>query len=109
MGLDSLMCTAYVMSIAYNVHQLPGSGLMFFVRWLPTFLGFPVGGWLVVQTFGSANGPVTAALAGLMAGAVIGTAQWLALRPRGVGPRGGIHTGVSLAAGRALRAVLNGA
>jgi hypothetical protein len=82
---------------------------MFFVRWLPTFLGFPVGGWLAVQTFGSANGPITAALAGLMAGAVIGTAQWLALRSRGVGPRWVIHTAVGVTAGSAIAAVLTGA
>src|ERR687891_564485 len=109
MGLDSLMCTAYVTAIAYYVHQLPGVVPMFFVRWLPTVLGFPVGGWLAVQTVGSVDGPLTAALAGLIAGAVIGTAQWLALRQRRVGPRWMIHTAVGMAAGSAIAAVVTDA
>jgi hypothetical protein len=82
---------------------------MFFVRWLPTFLGFPAGGFLAIQTVGSVEGPVTAALGGLVAGAVIGTAQWLALRSRGVGPRWAIHTAVGMAAGSAIAATLTGA
>jgi hypothetical protein len=52
---------------------------MSFLRWAPTFLGFPVGGWLAFQVAGSITGPLTAALAGVIAGAVIGGAQWLAL------------------------------
>ena len=82
---------------------------MFFVRWLPTVLGFPVGGWLAVQTVGSVDGPLTAALAGLIAGAVIGTAQWLALRQRRVGLRWMIHTAVGMAAGSAIAAVVTDA
>jgi hypothetical protein len=82
---------------------------MFFVRWLPTFLGFPAGGFLAVQAVGTADGPITAAAAGLLAGAVIGTAQWLALRSRGVGPRWVIHTAVGMAAGSAIAAALTGA
>jgi hypothetical protein len=49
-----------------------------FKRWLPTFLGFPIGGLLAIQTVGSVTGPVTAAAAGLLAGAAIGRAQALA-------------------------------
>jgi hypothetical protein len=52
---------------------------MSFLRWAPTFLGVPVGGWLAFQVAGSITGPLTAALAGVIAGAVIGGAQWLAL------------------------------
>ena len=53
---------------------------MSFKRWLPTFLGFPLGGLLAIQTVGSIHSPLSAAVAGALAGAVIGGAQWLALR-----------------------------
>jgi hypothetical protein len=82
---------------------------MFFVRWLPTVLAFPVGGYLAIQTVGSVEGPVTAALGGLLAGAVIGIAQWLALRSHGLGLRWAIHTAAGMAGGSALAAVLTGA
>lgn len=55
---------------------------MSFLRWTPTLLGFPIGGWLAVQLAGSATDPLNAALAGAIAGAVIGGAQWLALGRR---------------------------
>src|SRR4029453_1978235 len=54
---------------------------MSFLRWTPSFLGFPLGGWLAFQLVGPANSPLAAALAGSVAGILIGTAQWLALRP----------------------------
>jgi hypothetical protein len=82
---------------------------MLIMRWLPTFLGFPLGGWLAVLTVGSIDGPVTAALAGVLAGAVIGAAQWLALPSRGIGLRWVIHTAVGMAAGSALAAAVTGA
>jgi hypothetical protein len=55
---------------------------MSFLRWTPTLLGFPIGGWLAVQIAGPATDPLAAALAGAIAGAVIGGAQWLALGRR---------------------------
>ena len=33
-------------------------------RWLPTFLAFPIGGYLAYATVGSVGGPGTAAAAG---------------------------------------------
>lgn len=54
---------------------------MSFLRWTPSFLGYPIGGWLAFQLVGSASSPLTAALAGAVAGTLIGAAQWLALRP----------------------------
>ena len=54
---------------------------MSFLRWTPSFLGFPLGGWLAFQLVGSANSPQTAAVTGAIAGTLIGAAQWLALRP----------------------------
>jgi hypothetical protein len=79
---------------------------MRFVRWIPTFLGFPIGGLLAVQTVGSIDGPVSGAIAGALAGAVIGTTQWLALRPTGIGAQWIAATTVALAAGTALAAAI---
>ena len=73
-------------------------------RWLPTFLAFPLGGLLAFETVGSATGPATAAAGGLLAGAVIGVGQWLALRNHGVDGRWPLVTAAAMAAGSALAA-----
>jgi hypothetical protein len=54
---------------------------MSFLRWTLSFLGFPLGGWLAFLIFGSADSPLAAALAGAVAGTIVGAAQWFALRP----------------------------
>lgn len=82
---------------------------MTFTRWIPTFLAFPIGGLLAIETIGSLDGPVSAAAGGLLAGAVIGTGQWLALRARGMGRRWIAHTAVAMSAGTGVAAVLTGA
>jgi hypothetical protein len=81
---------------------------MSFLRWAPTFLGFPVGGWLAFQVAGSITGPLTGALAGVIAGAVIGGAQWLALGPV-VGWRWLAATVLGTGVGSSLAAVATGA
>lgn len=78
-------------------------------RWLPTFLAFPLGGLIVVQALGSLDGPLAAAAGGAIAGAVIGTGQWLALRPRGTRPHWILATSGAMAAGSFLAALLTGA
>ena len=75
-------------------------------RWLPTFLAFPAGGFLAMLTIGSLDGPVSAAAGGLLAGAVIGAGQWLALRTT---KRWIPYTAVAMAAGTAVAAVVTGA
>jgi hypothetical protein len=82
---------------------------MTFKRWLPTFLGFPLGGLLAIQTVGSLDSPLKAAAGGLVAGAAIGAVQWLALRPSGIGRRWIGFTAAAMAAGSALSVALNGA
>jgi hypothetical protein len=82
---------------------------VFLVRWLPTVIAFPIGGELAILTVGSLDGPLTAALGGLLAGAVIGAIQWLALRSRGIGPRWAVAPALGMAVGSALAAILNGA
>jgi hypothetical protein len=82
---------------------------MTFTRWLPTFLGFGLGGLLAFETVGSLHDPLSAAAGGLLAGAVIGAGQWLALRSRGIGRRWIGYTSAAMAAGTALGALLTGA
>jgi hypothetical protein len=79
---------------------------MTFKRWLPTFLAFPIGGLLAFETVGSVTNAGTAAAAGLLAGAVIGTGQWLALRDHGIDRRWPLVTATAMAAGSALAAVV---
>jgi len=81
---------------------------MTFKRWLPTFLAFPIGGYIAIETVGSADGPLPAALGGLIVGAVIGAAQWLALRSGGAGRRWIGRTTAATAAGAALSAAITG-
>ena len=78
-------------------------------RWLPTFLAFPLGGLLAFETVGSATGPATAAAGGLLAGAVIGVGQWLALRNEGIDRRWPLVTAAAMTAGSALAAAATGA
>jgi hypothetical protein len=82
---------------------------MNFKRWLPTFLGFPIGGYIATQIVGSLHDPVSAAAGGLVAGAIIGGGQWLALRSRGMTRRWVGYTAAAMAAGSALAATLTGA
>ncbi len=78
-------------------------------RWLPTFLAFPIGGLLAFETVGSATGPASAAAGGLLAGAVIGAGQWLALRDEGIDRRWPLFTAAAMTAGSALAAAVTGA
>ncbi|WP_426560914.1 hypothetical protein ACPPVT_13105 [Angustibacter sp. McL0619] len=81
---------------------------MSWFRWLPTLLGFPLGGLLAIHTAGSVGGPVSGALAGLVAGAVLGVVQWLALRGLGIGLVWVLATAVGTSVGAALAAALTG-
>jgi hypothetical protein len=81
---------------------------MTFKHWLPTFLAFPAGG-LLAEAVGGVHGPASAAAGGLLAGAVIGAGQWLALRGEGVSQRWIGRTAVAIAAGSAVAAAVTGA
>jgi hypothetical protein len=52
----------------------------FWLTWFVAFIGFPIGGTLAKLLVGPVNNPATAALAGAITGAALGTAQWLVLR-----------------------------
>jgi hypothetical protein len=76
-------------------------------RWLPTFLAFPLGGFLAMGVVGSLHDPLSGAAGGLLAGAVIGAAQAVALRTnvfRWAGTKA-----AAMAAGTALAAAITGA
>ena len=80
-----------------------------FLRWLPTFLAFPIGGLLAIETIGSLDNAATAAAGGLLVGAIVGLAQWLALRSHGIGPQWVAYTAGAMAVGAAISAALTGA
>ena len=82
---------------------------MTFKHWLPTFLAFPLGGLLAIETLGSLDDPVAGAAGGLLAGVVIGAGQWLALRSRGISRRWIAYTAAGMAGGTALAAAVTGA
>jgi|GEM_PF-1670695 len=52
---------------------------MFFLRWIPTFLAFSLGELIASAVVGAGSNPLTALATGAVVGAVVGTAQWLAL------------------------------
>ena len=80
-----------------------------FLRWLASFLGFPLGSLLAVTLAGSITDPLRGALAGLLAGSVIGLAQWLALRPAGLSILWVGATASAVALGSAIAAAITGA
>ena len=81
---------------------------MSFIRWAPTILSFPIGGWVATTLVGPANGPLAAALAGAIAGAAIGAAQWWALGRR-VDWTWLLGSILGMAVGSAVSAALTGA
>jgi len=60
----------------------PRGGRWFWPAWGAAFLGFPIGGAAATALAGPIETVGAAALAGAVAGGVIGGAQWLALRRR---------------------------
>lgn len=51
------------------------------LRWIPTFLAFPLGGLLATLAFGPIRDPLAAAVSGANVGLLLGLAQWWALKP----------------------------
>ena len=73
---------------------------MFYVRWAVTVVAFPIGGLLVSLILGNIITIPSAAIAGLIAGSVVGLAQWIAIR-RFVGWQWIVGTAVGFALGAA--------
>ena len=77
------------------------------MRWLASFVGFPLGGLAAMVLVGPVDSPTTAVLGGLVTGTVLGAVQAWALRPvLGSGGRTAASwtaaTATGLAAGLAL-------
>ena len=69
------------------------------LRWMPTFLGFPAGGF-VAEVVGRIDGVAPAIAGGAITGAILGLAQWLGMRRTGPDPiRWIIATAVGFAIG----------
>lgn len=80
------------------------SGAKTALLWMPTFLGFPIGG-LVAQVVGRVDSPGPAIAGGAITGAVLGFAQWLGMRRTGPSPIAWvISTAVGFAVGLGLGA-----
>lgn len=79
------------------------------IRWIPTFLAFPLAGLVTVATVGPLTSPVAGALGGLLAGAIVGGGQWLALRGLGVGRAWWVATALATSLGTALGVALTDA
>ena len=80
------------------------------LTWMATSLGFPFGGVLALSLTGPMDDVVSAALGGLLAGAVVGAAQWLMLRHYlGIDAAWVVATASGLALGNAVGVVLTGA
>jgi hypothetical protein len=86
------------------------AGWRFFLWWMLTFLGFPLGGLLALVLVGSVEGVVSGALGGALAGAVIGAAQWSVLRRyMRVGPEWILATALGVAISDGVGVLLTGA
>ena len=72
------------------------------LAWLATLLAFPIAGLAARAVAGPVNQLWRATLAGAVSGAVIGAAQWLALRRIGVDARWIVATAAGLAVGLGL-------
>ena len=75
-------------------------------RWLLTALAFPPAGYIAHLVAGPVDSVPAAVLNGVIAGAVIGAAQWALLRHRDVSPIWIAATSVGLGAGLAVGAAL---
>ena len=75
---------------------------------MPTFLGFPAGGF-VAEVAGRVNSPGPAIVGGAITGAILGFAQWLGMRRTGPSPVAWIiATAVGFAVGLGLGAAAAG-
>ncbi len=85
----------------------PATAKGLWLRWLPTFLGFIAGGAIAIAVTGPVTSLTAALGGGAIAGAILGVAQWLALRGRLPRlewwiPATAVGQAVGLAAGAAL-------
>lgn len=73
---------------------------MSYIRWAATIFAFPIGGWFAALIVGGPNSILSASLAALIAGTVVGVAQWAAIG-RHVSWRWALGTAAGFAVGAA--------
>lgn len=79
------------------------------LRWLPTFVGYPLGGLAAKLIVGPVDALGSAIAGGAITGVVLGAVQWIGLRRSGIGPEAWVAaTAVGLAAGLGLGAAAVG-
>ena len=79
------------------------------LRWLPTFVGYPLGGLAAKLIVGPVDALGPAIAGGAITGLVLGSVQWIGLRRSGIVPEAWIAaTAVGLAAGLGLGAAAVG-
>lgn len=84
-----------------------GSGTRRALRWLVTFVGFPLGGLLAELMTGPVDAPLAALAGGALTGVTLGSAQAWALRRDGIRPVPWIvATGAGLAVGLGIGAAV---
>src|SRR4051794_20231361 len=92
------------MHLRDRTHVTSQTGLRRGLRWLVTFVGFPLGG-LVAELVGPVDAPMAAIAGGALTGLTIGAVQAWALRPDGISPGPWIGaTTVGLAVGLGIGA-----
>jgi hypothetical protein len=70
------------------------------LRWMPTFLGYPVGGYAAHLIVGPVDSVAPAIVGGTITGAILGFAQWLGMFNTGPSPaRWVVATAAGFAAG----------
>jgi hypothetical protein len=79
------------------------------LRWLPTFLAFPAAGLVTITLLGPLGSTGSGLVAGGLAGAIVGGAQWFALRSSGIRGTWWVATIVGAALGTAVGLALTAA
>lgn len=96
---EGVMEDQIVLQASTGIRRFRGRNLAW---WCLTFLGFPVGGLVAEAIVGPIDQVWVAVAAGAIAGAALGTAQWLVLRAIGIDGRWIALTSVGLAVGLGL-------
>jgi hypothetical protein len=73
------------MQLRDHRHATSNSTLRRALRWLVTFVGFPLGG-LLAELVGPVDAPAAAIVGGALTGLTVGAVQAWALRPEGIAP-----------------------
>lgn len=76
--------------------------------WMASFLGLPIGGYVAHLIVGPIDGTWVAVAAGAITGAIVGAAQWFALRTIGINARWIASTASGLAFGVAITYLIFG-